>query len=195
MTDSQIVSMINDNELHQCELVFCELYRTQFKMVESLVTSKNGSQEDAKDIFQDTIISFYHSIKNQKFLMKCSVSTYLYSIARNLWLKRLKKLNKEVEIPHDSLLTLSEKTNILDCLEHDETQKLIANLLTQTGAPCKKLLYYFYFEKLKMRKIADLMHFSSEQVAKNQKLKCMKKLRAIVLKSPFYKIHLKKEDN
>lgn len=190
MTDRQIVSVIIENDLHECEQVFRELYGAYFGMIENLVLSRKGTKEDAKDVFQDAIISFYNSVKRQRFKMNCSVSTYIYAIARNVWNKKQSKSGREISLPEDTSLDMVEDTNILDYLEQNETQKLIARVLVKMGEPCRKILYYFYYENLRMKRIADLLNFSSEQVAKNQKSKCMKKLRAFILEKPFYKRYL-----
>ena len=80
---------------------------------------------------------------------------------------------------------ISESNIELD-MEYSENQKMLGTILNQAGERCKKLLKSFYYEKLSMNKIASTQGYSSEQIAKNQKLRCLKKIRAIVNKSEFY---------
>ena len=50
----------------------------------------------------------------------------------------------------------------------------------------KYKLIHFYYDRLRVKEIVERMGFSNEQVAKNTKSKCMKKLRELVEKEPLY---------
>ena len=61
-----------------------------------------------------------------------------------------------------------------------EQKEIFEGLLNEIGEKCRLLLRYFYYERKRMKEIVALMSFSSEQVAKNRKSNCMKKLRSLV---------------
>ena len=42
-----------------------------------------------------------------------------------------------------------------------------------------KILKFFYYDKLSMKKIMAALNLASEQVAKNKKMKCLKRLRKL----------------
>ena len=50
-----------------------------------------GTRDDAKDIFQDALIIFHRKVRSEEFVLTCAVSTYLFSICRNLWREELRR--------------------------------------------------------------------------------------------------------
>jgi len=190
MKDDYILSLILEEDIMKNESALKVLYVNNYYMVENFITTHGGSKEDAKDIFQDSIIAFYNNVKRKKVVLKSKISTYIYSIARNQWLKHLRDSKKTYEFDQNDLIELKSEENVFEDLVYTEEQLMIAKLITSAGEKCKQLLQLYYFEKLKMRNIAAKLKYASEQVAKNQKSKCMKKLKAIVLSSKFYKENL-----
>jgi len=152
-------------------------------MIESFITKNSGTKDDAKDVFQETVISLYNNIKNDKYALDCKLSTYLFAISKNNWYKKLRKNGRMSNLEDNEYLQISSDEDIHSNLVYTEQQMLIGKLLHKVGQECGKILKLFYFEKMRMVKIAATLNYSSEQVAKNQKSKCMKKLRVVVLSS------------
>jgi DNA-directed RNA polymerase specialized sigma24 family protein len=59
-------------------------------MILQLVINNNGDEDEAKDIYQEAIIVLYNKVKRGDFELSSKLKTYIYSICRRLWLKRLK---------------------------------------------------------------------------------------------------------
>ena len=190
MTDKEIVEIISSNEMRKCEDALRLMYKEHYYLIENMVLSSNGTREDAKDIFQDAIVAFYNNVKSGKYVLDSKISTYLFAVSRNLWLKRLRKKGREAEISEEQLINFKSEENIFEDIKYSEEQKLIAQLFMKVGDKCKNLLMLYYYEKMRMKNIAIEMKLSSEQAAKNQKLKCMKKLKAFVLQNEFYSKNL-----
>src|SRR5690242_13611215 len=70
------------------------IYRENYNMVQSLVINNNGSADEAKDIFQEAMIVLYEKVRSGGFELNCQIKTYVYSVCRRLWLKRLQQLNR-----------------------------------------------------------------------------------------------------
>src|SRR5579859_3825256 len=76
------------------------IYKQHFNMVQSLILSNNGYPDDARDIFQEAMIVLYEKARSGSFELNSQLKTYLYSVCRRLWLKRLnqqQKFSSEVE--------------------------------------------------------------------------------------------------
>lgn len=181
MTDQQIITTLKESSIKECEQALNHVYKSYYGMIESFVLQNNGSKDDSKDIFQDTVMSLYRNVKNGKYSPDSKLSTYLFSIGKNIWYKKLRKDNRMSPLVEDEYKQISSDEDIQGDLEYTEHQILIGKLLHKVGEECNKLLKLFYFEKMRMVKIATLLDYSSEQVAKNKKNKCMKKLRAVIL--------------
>ncbi|WP_018612448.1 RNA polymerase sigma factor [Segetibacter koreensis] len=155
------------------------IYKNNFNMVQSFVLNNNGSYDDARDIFQEAMIVLYENVKSEKFVLTCQIKTYLYSICRRLWLKRLQYANRfttQVE-------SLEETVPIEEDLEHQEKRNLdfaiMERALGSLGEPCKSLLEAYYLQKKDMTDIASIFGYTNADNAKNQKYKCLIRLKKL----------------
>lgn len=165
---------------------FTFLYREYFPVIQSFIRNNNGSEEDAADIFQDALIVLYDKARDEQFELRCTLKTFIYSICKNLWLKRLSGKKQILKQP-ESFDTVSLEPNISSILEDDEHAHLIAQLLRQMGPDNERLMIYFYFDGLKTEEVTHKMGFANEQVTRNKKSKCLKKLRELLKESTFLK--------
>ena len=63
--------------------------------IKAFVLKNSGNEADAADIIQEGLQQLILNIRLQQFQGKSSLKTYLYRICRNLWISRLRKLNKK----------------------------------------------------------------------------------------------------
>jgi len=70
------------------------IYREHYKIIQTLIINNNGLADDARDIFQEAMIVLYEKARSGDFELNCQIRTYLYSVSRRLWLKRLQQLNR-----------------------------------------------------------------------------------------------------
>ncbi len=71
------------------EVALQELYKVHYPMIVHFICSNNGTEQEAKDIYQDAIIAFYERVLQPDFVLTCKIKTYIYAVCRRLWLKRL----------------------------------------------------------------------------------------------------------
>ena len=55
------------------------IYKQYYNMVQSLIINNNGSSDDARDIFQETVIVLYEKARSGTFELNCQLKTYVYS--------------------------------------------------------------------------------------------------------------------
>ena len=165
---------------------FTFLYREYFPVIQSFIKYNNGAEEDAADIFQDALIVLYDKVRDEQFELRCTLKTFIYSICRNLWLKRLSGKKQLLKQP-ESFDTVSLEPNISNILEKDEHAQLVGKILQQMGPDNERLMIYFFFEGLKTEEVTQKMGFANEQVTRNKKSKCLKKLRELLKESTFLK--------
>jgi RNA polymerase sigma factor (sigma-70 family) len=164
------------------------IYKENREKVCSFILSNNGNSEEAKDVFQESMIAFYENVRDGKFKAESKISTYIYSIARFKWLNQLKK--DQIRKLHYGKLKDDFKTsftfekNQLATIIEGEHKLAIENLLTSLGAICKKILIESIYYNLSMKEITKNGNFSSEQVVRNKKSKCLKKLKDLLKTNP-----------
>ncbi|MCR9286209.1 MAG: sigma-70 family RNA polymerase sigma factor [Bacteroidetes bacterium] len=190
INDKELIELLMSGVASKNDLALAYLYKKNYRMVASYIQRNSGTAHDAEDVFQDSMIVLYNQVKRGSFRVESSLGTYLYGIAKNIWYKRLRKAGRETEltIEHESIV--SEESH-LKVLEQTDKSNLIAALLEELGEKCKEVLLLYYFEKLRLRDIADRMNWGSEQVAKNNKARCMKKMRELVGNHPNLKVDLR----
>ena len=186
LTDKQIVESLQGVSYTQHDEAFHIMYQQFFAGVEAFIVGNNGSAEDAEDTFQDALVAVFNNLRSGNFQLQSSLKTYVFSISRNLWLNKLRRQGRMVNITteHEQIEIPENQMNVL---EKGERSEIIANLIEKMGEECRQLLLYFYFDRFRMKRIMELMGFSSEQVTKNKKSRCMKKLRAMAEEDVIFK--------
>ncbi|GEO10857.1 hypothetical protein SAE01_33530 [Segetibacter aerophilus] len=155
------------------------IYKNNFSMVQSFVLNNNGTYDDARDIFQEAMIVLYENAKTDSFVLTCQIKTYVYSICRRLWLKRLQHLNRYTS-PAESL---EETVAVEEDLEYQEKLNadfaIMERALGSLGEPCRSLLEAYYLQKKDMTDIATSFGYTNADNAKNQKYKCLLRLKKL----------------
>ena len=190
LKDEEIIKRISSPDQRENDKAFKSIYENHYSVIEKFILANSGKLTDAEDIFQDALVVIFHQIKSQSLKLTCSLQTYIYSICRNLWLKKLRKNNRMTQLSDTITQHISVKENALETLVDEEQGQLIGQMLSQIGKDCKAVLMFFYFEKLKMVEIAQRMDLANEQVAKNKKSICLKKLKSLFNSSDFFKKNL-----
>ncbi len=159
------------------EAATAQLYRLHFPMVRQLVVSNHGSEEEAKDIYQEAFMHFYEQLQRPAFVLTCQPKTYLYAVCRHLWLKRLRQRGRWDQLGADEADLCEEVEQA--ARKEDQHQRLEA-ALRLLGEPCRSLLERFYFSGESMEEIAQQMRYTNAANAKNQKYKCLQRLRRLM---------------
>jgi len=155
------------------------IYKQNYNMVQTLILNNNGSTEDAKDIFQEAIVVLYEKVKSGSFELNCQIKTYVYSVCRRLWLKRLNQLQKfSPEVDGIENMVVVEEDMEAHELRNNEFQ-VMEKSMQNLGEPCKSLLESYYLHKKSMQEIAGDFGYTNADNAKNQKYKCLMRLKKI----------------
>ena len=153
------------------------LYKKYYPMIINLVINNGGSLQEGKDIHQEALIAFYERIKEPGFRLDCSVKTYLYSVARRLWLKQLQRRQR-----FGGALTDAEEYVEVELAEFErkETEyRSMYEALEAMGEPCRSILKDFYLADKSMDEIAKRFGYTNADNAKTQKYKCLQRLKKL----------------
>lgn len=154
------------------------IYKENFNMVLAFILNNNGSYDEAKDIFQEAMIALYQKAKSESFVLTSQLKTYIYSICRRLWLKRLQQIGKTATgIENYETLPVEEDIEIHE--RRNAELGIMDRALNSLGEPCKSLLEAFYIEKKSMDEIALSFGYTNADNAKNQKYKCLMRLKKL----------------
>ena len=153
---------------------FSELYLNVFPPVASFIRMRNGTLDDAKDIFQDALIIFYEKKMQQSLEIQLTDEAYVFGIVKHLWIKKVKGDQRVLLSETEAMITLPVE------IELDHASNSIVDFLKSTGQKCMNLLQAFYYDKKSLETIKSSFGFSSIRSATVQKFKCLEKVRDLV---------------
>lgn len=161
------------------------LYLSNFNSLSNYICNNNGTMQEAEDIFQEVIISFINLVRAGRFRGESAISTFLFSMNRNSWMNEIKRRQRSEirELKYESLQARDEKIPSFYLEDRQQTKELM-KLIGKLGADCKKVLVLFYFENFSMKEILNELGYESEQVVRNKKYKCLKRLQEMVFVNP-----------
>ncbi len=145
-------------------------YRTEF--IQWLCGRLGCDSELAKDIYQQTILIFYENIQSGRLsILTSQVKTYLFSIGRNKYYEAVREQQKR-----DAL-----KVEDFDATDLPEELLLkVESSLDRLGEPCRSLLMEYYYHKRSMEQLVSMFDYKNADSAKNQKYKCLERLRKLM---------------
>ncbi|MEP2667428.1 MAG: sigma-70 family RNA polymerase sigma factor [Cyclobacteriaceae bacterium] len=168
MDEKEIFERIKNGDEKALEFIYKKYYR----MMTKLVMTNSGTEDEARDVYQDALVVFWQKARSGKLVLTSKISTYVYSICQNLWRKELDRKKRLSHEAKDSSVSID--------MDSPEREKIMAKCLNQLGETCRKVLMYYYFDEMSMQEIADRLGFANTDTAKTKKYKCKQKLDELV---------------
>lgn len=161
------------------EVALKNLYKDNYYKIEMFVLNNNGTTDDAKDVYQEAFVAVWRNIQLDRFYPEneSALSGYLYRIAKNKWMDHLRSGHyKNVTAISDHADNLPE-----DILPEEEVQYIteVKRQFEKLGENCREVLTRFYYKKESMKIIAQKFEWT-EATAKNNKYRCLQKLRELL---------------
>ncbi len=183
--DFEILEILKTGTNRDVDAVIGFLYRNYASFLAIYVQENGGNEQDADDLFQDVLLQFISSVRENKFRGDAAIKTFLYSINRNLWFNEMKKRDRSKvrELKYEKGQD-QEVADAQETISQLESRKQIIDVVEQLGPDCKKILLAYYYENLSMREILELTDYDSEQVVRNKKYKCLKNLEQLLHQNP-----------
>ncbi|MCP4310548.1 MAG: RNA polymerase sigma factor [Bacteroidetes bacterium] len=169
LTDEEILEGLKkrDNRVLQY------IYKNSYNAVKQLVIHNAGSDSDAEDIFQEALIIIFKKIRDDSgFELTSTFTTYIYSVARLLWLKHLRKI-KKIEIDPlnrdmEERIEFEEPSPVED---KDLRLAIYQRTLQKIPEDCQKILR-LTAEDINSKEIARKLGFRSEGYVRKRRHFC-----------------------
>jgi RNA polymerase sigma factor (sigma-70 family) len=174
-SDEHIVKLVQNGD----ESILSYLYEKNRRMILKYITENNGSAYDATEYLQDALVIFWENVRNGKFKLSSKISTYLYGVVKNNWLRELARRGKLTDLSSLSSnpVTSEEKSD-----EEEELIEIIKTCMSRLSEMCRKILTLYYYENKSMDEISNLTGLANENVAKSKKYQCKKDLEFMIKK-------------
>jgi RNA polymerase sigma factor (sigma-70 family) len=171
-SDQKIVERIRNGD----EKALVQLYHNNIAMVRKYVTDNSGHEDDAQDMLQDALIVLWENVTRGEFDLTSKISTYIYSVVRNKWLREINKRRVGKTSSLDNYEVAEERIDALRNIIQKEEYKVILKCMDAMGNTCRRVLIMFYLEEKGMEEIARTLKFNNTDVAKAKKWQCKKEL-------------------
>jgi RNA polymerase sigma-70 factor, ECF subfamily len=148
--DSDLLTRI---ALHKDREAFSALFDAYAPRVKSFMMRKGASAEQAEDLVQETMIAVWS--KAQMYVAdRGSVTTWIFTIARNLRIDRLRREKSALYSDIDDYDAESEDAQQDDALSRLQEDGYVAKALAQIPDEQRQLLILSYVEDLPQSEIA-----------------------------------------
>ncbi len=179
------------------QFIVSYLYEELFPGLLKLITTNSGSEEDAEDIFQESLIVVYQKMADPEFELTSSFKSYFFGVCKVLWLRKISEVSTQEEF-----LDFNQLFGSLEIAEDDVARELkidtdilkhglYQKYFLQLSVECQEILK-LAMKKINIREISEKTGFTPNYV-KSRKSKCRKELIKQIKNDPQYKNYLEYE--
>lgn len=187
---------ITDNQMYiealknRDPLVCQEIYNTFLPKIISMIKSRGGTIEQAKEVFQNSILAILLDLKTRDIVLKSTFQAYLKGVCFNKFMDMCRKEKKELR-NEDNLRLVSETDNgeeiASKTIVNEARHNLISECFEKLGEDCKTIING-KLNGLKTKDIMKSIGFTKPENAFYQKrFDCMRRLRKLIEQHPKYK--------
>lgn len=161
------------------------VYKKYYPEIRFFVIKNSGTEEDAKDTFQEALIVIYKKLKEEDLELRCSFKTYLYSVTRLIWLKQLEKEKVKTDELTDNQVYVELEDNMDLMLSEQERFRLYQKHFLTLHKDCQEILKMF-LQKIPLKEIQEKLNLKSEKYIKKRKFQCKEILVKRIKNDPNY---------
>ena len=155
------------------ESLYERIFLNHFKPCMGILTKKyRAPHDEAYDCIMWAMLRMRHLLIENRIVYG-NLESYLIRIAVNEYLKKQER-NKEI-----SSDIFPEGSWDADLLGETETLGILDRAWEKLGDRCQELLKGFYYDKIELKKLTELLEDSSEANTRKRKERCLTELRKL----------------
>ena len=161
------------------------IYDNYYRVVRDHVVKNSGSDDDVSDVLQDSVITLYEQIVEDKLKLTTDLKGYFFGIVRNIWNGQLRKKQKTTE-----LVTDHADDDAIEDSNNQLLEKIVSRAFTKLK-PDQQIVLNLFAEGYSYEEIAVKMNLKSEEYARRKKYLCKESLMDLVKEDPEYHEYLR----
>jgi len=169
--------------------IITEIYEKWGSECRRFVLKNNGNEQDADDLFQDSLLDILKETKMNNLELKVPFGGYLYFIYRNKWIDTLRK-RKNYQLRITELERYSDKYTSKEIAGETELtnkkMRMFYACFQQLDEFCKKIIGG-RLKKMSSKQLMDLLNLPTANAVDFRMHKCRKQLKKIIEKHPDFK--------
>lgn len=157
---------------------FGALYKDYFGKVRRFIVQNSGNEADAEDVFQDAMLVLVEKLRQDNFQLTASIGTYVMAICKNIWFKKLRKSNWELDTK-----LMQEQAFFIEIHEAIENEKTywdkLQGYMKKISDHCNRLIHDIFFNQKSIEHIQQEYGYTNKHNAVNQKHKCINQIKKV----------------
>lgn len=154
LNDQHYINLVIGGDTH----AFAVLVDRYKNLVFTLSLKMLKNREEAEEVSQDAFIKVYKSLP--KFKSESKFSTWLYKVAYNTCLDRLrskKRVTPLISMDNFAEQEVSCLMNVLNTIEERERKQMVQNCVNSLPGEDSFLLTLYYFQENSLKEISKIM--------------------------------------
>lgn len=181
-TDQKYIDALLNNNASLIE----EIYQKWHKDVLNFVKKNNGNEQDADDLFQESLMAIIRRARKGNFVLTVPFGGYFYFVYKAKWFDKLRRMGKE-QVIKEEVGRYSEESRILafETTHQEDCYELYKKYFEQLTENCKHLLR-LTFEKISRKEIMKRLNYASENTVNQRVHRCRGNLQKLIKQDPDY---------
>lgn len=179
-TDSEIIECLRTRQSY----VVHYLLDRYIPMIRHMVSKQGGTNDDARDIFQDSLIIIIEKIDKGQFTLTCKFSTFLYCIGEHLW-KDLMNQRRSAANYLVKIHGAPEEVDFTEQMDRKMYEEIFTESFNSMGEVAKKIMR-MYWQNKSPKEIAEKYGYTYGFVRK-KKVEAQKQLAKRINEHPRYR--------
>lgn len=177
--DSKYLEALKNNDSR----LLAELYRDHSAAIVNWVRRNNGTEDDARDLFQEALLALHYSAHRPDFRLTCPIGGLIFTICRNRWINQLRRKRKESEVrimEAERYEPESANESEYERIEADELDRKRLNAaFAQLSDTCQKLLRLLALGR-KPTEAAEALGMTNANTVYRRKNACAERWRILL---------------
>ena len=152
------------------------LYTFYFPSISFYIKQNMGNNEDSEDVFQEAIIVLLHKVRQPDFVLTSSLKTYIYVIAKNIWLKRLRDV-KLISVDEVEYENLEAEIFSFELQPEKTKEEKVTSWISKITSNCQRILKALFYYQEPMENVMKKMGWKNKHTAANQQYKCIQQVK------------------
>lgn len=155
------------------------LYESYFSTIKSHIIKNSGTEDDAYDIFQDTMMVAFKKFNTNNFVLTSDLKGYLFGIARKLWSNHLRLKKIQIDITENDFADDIDLEKQLDT----PIEQIVQRSFLKLNPECQKVLT-LHMDGADYEMIAKEMGYKNSSYARRKKYLCKDVLIKLIKSDP-----------
>lgn len=160
MNDNTLLQLLRDDPERGLHEAIQQYGRPLGKIIASIMPASSG--EDKEEVLQDCFVKLWQN--RMRIETERSLKSYLYAIARNTAVDRLRQTKEIIYLDEEMTNALSDPENILRRIEKQELHQIFLEGIRELGEPKSQVFYMRYFLNMRVKEIAEHLDVREKKV-------------------------------